>query len=187
VAPPQETVDKDTARTRRLTHRTIQRVTDLENQFNTIIAALMEMTNALYRLREKAEGTVEWDLALRNMMLLMAPVTPHIAEELWLLRSGEGSVHTQEWPVFDPSKLVEDTVEVVVQVNGKLRDRLNLAPDATEEQALAAAQASPKVTGDRRKGVPEGYLCPGPSPEPRCVNVLQTRGEMRGDIRVALT
>ncbi len=149
VAPPQETVDKDTARELgRLTHRTIQRVTDdLENfQFNTIIAALMEMTNALYRLREKAEGTVEWDDALRNMMLLMAPVTPHIAEELWLLRSGEGSVHTQEWPVFDPSKLVEDTVEVVVQVNGKLRDRLNLAPDATEEQALAAAQASPKVT-----------------------------------------
>ncbi len=132
----------------RITHRTIQRVTkDLEEfQFNTIIAALMELTNALYRLREDGEGMPEWNDAIDTMVKLMAPVTPHIAEELWAIRGGGYSVHLESWPEFDAELARDSEAEVVVQVNGKLRERLLLAVDANEETALAAALASPRVT-----------------------------------------
>ncbi len=131
----------------RVTHRTIERVTrDLEEfQFNTIIAALMEMTNALYRVREQAEGSAAWNEAIRTMLTLMAPVTPHIAEELWAVRGGEYSVHQQSWPAFDASLAADDEAELVIQVNGKVRERMTLALDATEETARAAAFALPKV------------------------------------------
>ena len=89
----------------RVTHQTIEGDSrDLEAyEFNTIIAALMEMTNALYKLREQTEGSPEWNEAIETLLMLMAPVTPHIAEELWAVRGGEYSVHQQSWPVFDAS------------------------------------------------------------------------------------
>ncbi len=131
----------------RAVHQAIGRVTkDLDEfQFNTIIAALMELTNSFYRLRESCEGSSEWDDALATMVLLMAPVTPHIAEELWARRGQPYSVHTRQWPAFDAALAAEEEVTVIVQVNGKVRDRLTLPAGANEAESRAAALASPRV------------------------------------------
>ncbi|HTW08977.1 MAG TPA: class I tRNA ligase family protein, partial [Acidimicrobiales bacterium] len=75
-----------------------------------------------------------------------APMAPHITAELWERRHGEGArVHTQAWPVADPAMLTEETVTLVIQVNGKLRDKISVSPAATEEEVVAAALACPKV------------------------------------------
>jgi leucyl-tRNA synthetase len=75
---------------------------------------------------------------------MMAPSCPHIAEELWARRGGDYSVHQQTWPAHDPALMVQDTVEIPVQVNGKVRDRIEIAPDADEATARAAAEALPR-------------------------------------------
>ncbi|MGE0571951.1 MAG: leucine--tRNA ligase [Dehalococcoidia bacterium] len=119
---------------------------DLEAfKFNTVVSSLMEYTNALYRLRDAAEGSPSWNEAVDTLVLLAAPITPHLSEELWSLRGHEYSVHQQAWPLFDSARLKEDQVEVVVQVNGKVRDRIMLAPEAAESDATAAALAAPRV------------------------------------------
>ena len=142
-----QTSGADERSLRRLTHQTIARVTkDLDEfQFNTIVAALMEFVNGLYRYRDTTEGTAAWDEAITTMLLLMAPITPHIAEELWQLRGGGYSVHQQTWPTSDPTLAAEDTVTIVVQVNAKVRDRLELPAGVAEAEAVAAALASPRV------------------------------------------
>ncbi|MHB8685068.1 MAG: leucine--tRNA ligase [Dehalococcoidia bacterium] len=134
---------------RRWTHRTIGRVTrDIEAfHFNTMIAALMEYTNELTRLRESG-ATVDggaWDEAMRVLVLMLAPSVPHIAEELWQRLGQAYSVHTQSWPLSDAALAAEDTAEIAVQVNGKLRDRLSLPLDAPEDVARAGAMASERV------------------------------------------
>jgi len=132
----------------RLVHRTVKRVTrDLEDfQFNTMVAALMEFTNGLLPLKDQpVASTPEWRNAIETLVLLMAPSTPYVAEELWE-RLGMGySVHVQEWPTFDEALTRHETVEVVVQVNGKVRDRLTVEPNITEEDAKALALASERV------------------------------------------
>ena len=140
---------------RRWTHRTIERVTrDIEAfHFNTMIAALMEYTNELTRLRESGAAVdgAAWDEATRALVLMLAPAVPHIAEELWQRLGQPYSVHTQAWPAFDPALAVEEAVEIAVQVNGKLRDRLSLPLDAPEEaareRALASGRVAPLVAG----------------------------------------
>ena len=132
------------------THRTIREVTeDLEGfRYNTAIARLMELTTALARARE-AGGveTATWERSVENLILLTAPFAPHIAEELWELRGKPYSVHQQDWPEFDESLVVADTVEIVVQVNGKVRDRITLPADAGEDDARARALESDRVKG----------------------------------------
>jgi leucyl-tRNA synthetase len=125
-------------------HQTILKVTDdIRNfRFNTAIAALMEMNNALFKAKDSAVvGTGMWHEALEIQLKLMAPIFPHITEELWHRLGKSESIHLQTWPQGDPAKAQEDEVEVVVQVNGKVRDRLLVArgtPQATlQEQALA--------------------------------------------------
>ena len=132
------------------THRTIRDVSaDIEEfRFNTAIARLMELTSALTRARESGgvdEAT--WARSVETLILLTAPLAPHIAEELWERRGKPYSVHQQAWPEFDESLVVEETVEIVVQVNGRVRDRLTLPAGAGEEDALAAALASERVQG----------------------------------------
>jgi leucyl-tRNA synthetase len=133
---------------RRRTHQTIKRVTDDFERFafNTAIAALMEFSNFLFRVREAGgAGTADWKEAIRAMVLLLAPVAPHLAEELWA-RNGEAfSVHQQGWPVYDSALAKPPQVTLVVQVNGKVRDRLTVAADISAEDARAAALASEKV------------------------------------------
>jgi leucyl-tRNA synthetase len=139
----------ETRELRRWTHKTIEKVTDDigEFRFNTMIAALMEYTNYLTRLRET--GAVvdadAWAEAMQSMVLLIAPTVPHIAEELWERIGKPYSVHTQSWPGFDPALAAADEVEVPVQVNGKVRDRLMLPLDAAEAEARDRAMASASV------------------------------------------
>ena len=126
----------------RMTQKTIQKVTlDLEAyHFNTAIAAMMELTTAALH----AEGPSR-DAAVDTLVLLLAPFAPHITEELWQRRGGAGSVHLQSWPVYDPAATREIVVTVVVQVNGRVRDRIELPAGTTEQALRAAALRSPKV------------------------------------------
>jgi leucyl-tRNA synthetase len=133
---------------RRLTHRTIEVVTrDIETfSFNTMIARLMEHSNATARYREQGDvDAAAWDEAVDSLLLLMAPLAPHLAEELWERRGRPYSVHQQPWPAFDPELARQDEVELVVQVNGKVRDRVRLATSTSEDEARAAALALPRV------------------------------------------
>jgi leucyl-tRNA synthetase len=126
----------------RMVQRTVQKVTlDLEAyHFNTAIAAMMELSTATLH----ASGPSR-DGATDALVLLLAPFAPHIAEELWQRRGGSDSVHRQSWPSYDESAARDLRVTVVAQVNGKVRDRLELPAGLTEQQLHAAALASPKV------------------------------------------
>jgi leucyl-tRNA synthetase len=134
---------------RRRVHQTLRKVTnDFENfEFNTIISALMELLNEMYKAREAgAVGTSEWDEATEIYLKMLAPVAPHIAEELWTNQLGRPySVHQQRWPKVDEAAAKEDEIEIPVQVNGKLRDRIVVPAEAGEEQIKAAALASENV------------------------------------------
>jgi leucyl-tRNA synthetase len=140
--------EAETQALRRLTQRTIAQVTtDLDGfQFNTMVAALIEFVNELMRLKDgPVARTPAWWEALETLVLLMAPSTPYVAEELWERLGMPYSVHQQTWPSFDPAMTRDDLVEVVVQVNGKIRDRLTLAPDEPEARVRELVLASERV------------------------------------------
>jgi leucyl-tRNA synthetase len=147
TSPAGQASAADARAVKRLTHQTIKKVSaDFEAfEFNTIISALMTFTNALYKFRATVEGQPEWDEAITTMLKLMAPVTPHVAEELWARRKGPYSIHTQAWPVFDAAAAAEDEVTLVLQVNGKVRDRITMPAGLSEEDARAAALANESV------------------------------------------
>lgn len=130
------TADEMRAIERKL-HQTILKVTDdMANfRFNTAIAALMELNNLLVRAKETAVvASPIWQEAVRTQLLLMAPIFPHISEELWQqLKPNSSSVHVQSWPQGDLAKAREDEITVVVQVNGKVRDKLVVAPGTAQE------------------------------------------------------
>ena len=134
---------------RRRVHQTLRRVTDdFENfEFNTIISALMELLNEMYKAREAgAVGTSQWEEAIEIYLKMLAPVAPHIAEELWTEQLGKPySIHQQKWPEVDESAAKEDTIELPVQINGKVRDRITVAAGASEEEIKTAALASDAV------------------------------------------
>jgi len=136
----------DAARSlRRVTHVTIKRVTeDVSNRFNfnTAISAIMELVNACYSYREQSEqNSAVIKEAIQALVILLAPFAPHITEELWEEMGNKDSVHLQPYPQVDPAALVLDEITVVIQVNGKVRDRLEvpagLEARALEEKALA--------------------------------------------------
>jgi leucyl-tRNA synthetase len=129
---------------RRAVHQSIKKVSDdFETfEFNTIVSTLMELTNSLYKYRAALDGTPAWTEAIDTLLKLMAPVTPHIAEELWERRGRPYSIHQQSWPVYDAAAAAEELVTIVVQVNGKVRDRIQVAAHAGEAEAKAAALAS---------------------------------------------
>ncbi|GGK15229.1 leucine--tRNA ligase [Deinococcus malanensis] len=114
--------------------------------FNTIIATLMELTNTLVKAkRSPVASTPAWDEALNIFNLMLAPVAPHIAEEIWFGRGQEGSIHTHRWPAVDVSAAVRDTVTIGVQVSGKVRGEVSISKTATQEEALGAARANADV------------------------------------------
>ncbi|MGO0123268.1 leucine--tRNA ligase [Desulfothermobacter acidiphilus] len=135
---------------RRLTHRTIERVTrDIEEfGLNTAVSAIMELTNGLLRYRDK-EGKDCDPGALREaveaLVLLLAPFAPYLAEELWEVLGHGESVHRQRWPVYDPELAKAEEVEVVIQINGKVRAKVQLAATVTPEEMEAAARREPRV------------------------------------------
>jgi leucyl-tRNA synthetase len=134
---------------RRRVHQTLRRVThDFENfEFNTIISGLMELLNEMYKAREAgAAGSREWEEAQDTYLRMLAPVAPHIAEELWTVQLGKPySIHQQAWPKVDEAAAKEDSIEIPVQVNGKVRDRVVVPADASEDEIKAAALASEQV------------------------------------------
>jgi leucyl-tRNA synthetase len=143
--PPITASDETKKNLRRKVHQTLRRVTRNFEQFefNTIVSSLMELMNEMYKAREAgAAGTDEWKEAQDIYLRMMAPVTPHIAEELWLQLGKPYSVHTQQWPAVDEAAAKEDVIELPVQINGKVRDRITVAAEATEEEVKAAALAS---------------------------------------------
>lgn len=146
---------------RRQTHQTLKKVQeDIANrfQFNTAISAIMELVNAAYHYREEVENpdpaTVRETVEL--LLLMLAPFAPHIAEELWSATGHQDSVHSQPWPQYDPKAIVSDEITVVVQVNGKVRERLSvpaeISDDELKEKALAAEKVQSFIGGkDVRK------------------------------------
>lgn len=140
--------EKDVRALQSLTHRTIKRVTeDIDSfSFNTMIAALIEFTNELMKLREQPVAqTSAWREAAETLTLLMAPSSPYVAEEMWSRLGNRFSVHQQEWPTFDEALATADTVEIPVQVNGKVRDKITVETGLPEDELLAAARASDKI------------------------------------------
>jgi leucyl-tRNA synthetase len=133
---------------RRVMHQAIAAVTaDYEGfRFNTGIAKLMELANALADAREQGIGASDaYAEAVDTLLLLLAPVAPHISEELWQRRGKPYSVHHQPWPVSDPAIAAADTIELPVQVDGKLRDRLLVAKSTTADEIERLALASERV------------------------------------------
>jgi leucyl-tRNA synthetase len=133
---------------RRKVHQTVRSVTyDFENfQFNTIISALMELMNEMHKAKQNgAWGTPAWEEAVDIYLRLLAPVAPHISEELWARLGKPYSIHTQEWPEVDEEAAAEDEITLIVQVNGKLRDRITLPVGTSEEVAKAKALESENV------------------------------------------
>ncbi len=131
-----------------LTHRTIKRVTeDIDSfSFNTMIAALIEFTNGLMKLRDQPVAkTSAWRGAAETLTLLMAPSTPYGAEEMWSRLGNEFSVHLQDWPAFDEALAAVDTVEIPVQINGKVRDKITVETGLSQDQLLVVAKASDKI------------------------------------------
>jgi len=138
---------------RKSLHQTIKKVTnDLQNfRFNTAIAAVMSLRNVL-KGEAEAAGSEVWNECLEGMLLMLAPIAPHITEELWQkLKPGSGSVHWQPWPAFDEELVSEDLITLVVQINGKMRDRVEIpagtSKEETEQTALVAPKAQPYLEG----------------------------------------
>jgi leucyl-tRNA synthetase len=138
----------DSALLRRKVHQAIQRVTaDYEDfRFNTAVARLMELTNTLQdHLAGGGRRDAEWDAAVRTLVLLLNPMAPHIAEELWEELVGSGLVADADWPEFDAAAAAEPEIELVVQVGGVKRDVITAGVGLGEADALAMALASEKV------------------------------------------
>jgi leucyl-tRNA synthetase len=148
--PPTGTqIDDDAVRAlERQRHRTISIVTeDLENfRFNTMLARLMEFTSYLGKVREADNvGRAAWDQAVETLLLMIAPAAPHIAEELWERTGHAYSVHQQAWPSWDESLAAAETYTLVVQVNGKVRDKFDVPVDIADDDAKAMAMSSANV------------------------------------------
>lgn len=127
--------DNDAAVTR-AQHKTIKRVTDSLHRwsFNTAIAGLMEYVNDLYKLKVDGFSDAAWRDALSALVQMIAPFAPHVAEELWQQLGHDGLVHETMWPAWNDALIVEDTMTIIVQVNGKLRAKLDVAKDTPKEE-----------------------------------------------------
>jgi leucyl-tRNA synthetase len=138
---------------RRKTHQTIAKATrDFENfSFNTYIAALMELSNTMAKAKTAVFASPAWTEATRTFLLLIAPACPHLAAELWERLGFAGTVHQQRWPQSDPELAAEDVREIVIQINGKIREKLTIAVDCTkeaiEQQALALETIKKGIEG----------------------------------------
>jgi len=133
---------------RRKVHQTLRQVThDFETfEFNTIISALMELLNEMQKASENgAVGSAAWDEAVDIYLRMLAPVAPHVAEEIWVDLDKPYSIHMQSWPEVDETAAAEEQITLVVQVNGKVRDRISVPVDIGEEEAKALALSSAAI------------------------------------------
>ncbi|MDX1688164.1 MAG: leucine--tRNA ligase [Candidatus Promineifilaceae bacterium] len=140
--------DDATRDLRRKTHQTIRKVgDDMESfSFNTAVAALMELRNAIMDARDgRNVSAAAWDEAVDGLLLLLAPVAPHIAEELWARRGNAYSIHEQPWPEWDEEIAKEETITLVVQVNGRVRAKVDVPAGISNEEAERVALAEENV------------------------------------------
>lgn len=156
---------------RRVMHKTIKKVgEDLDQfRFNTMIAALMEFTNYLSAVREaRAVTRSSWQEAVTTLLLLMAPSTPHLAEELWQRMGHPYSIHQQSFPSWDEKLIIDEQITLVIQVNGKLRDRVTVAATIAEDNVRKLALEREKVQNHLRgKDIARVIYVPG-----RLVNIV---------------
>ena len=139
---------KETEALERHTHKTVRKVSeDLESfSFNTAVAALMSFSNELISARSAEMAKTEvWSEAIRSLVLLLAPMVPHLSEELWERIGGDYSVHAQAWPEWDEELARPATIEMPVQVNGKVRARFQVEVDAPQEEVERLALEQPNV------------------------------------------
>ena len=140
---------KEEKELRRILHVTIKKVTDdIKDRFmfNTAISSVMELVNAFYNFQDKTdvnEGLLH-EVGI-NLIKMLAPFAPHITEELWSRIVGEGSVHQTKWPKYDAKATVLDEVEIVLQINGKVRDKIVIAADLDRDAMQKAAMEQPRV------------------------------------------
>ena len=133
---------------RRILHVTIRKVTeDVRDRFmfNTAISSIMELVNAFYGFQDKAINDDLVREVAKNLLLLLAPFAPHITEELWSQLFAEGSVHQQHWPKYDEQALQQDEIEIVLQVNGKVRGKLSIDAGLDREAMQQAVLATPRA------------------------------------------
>ena len=155
----------------RATHRLVARITDEYDRwsYNTAVAGFMEFTNALYRYVQTDDGphTATLAAAVDALLLVMAPAAPHLCAELWEARNG-GHVHGEAWPTADPAKLIDEIVTMVVQVNGKVRDRIDVPSDLDADAATSLALACEKVGAALDGNEPQKVV----ARPPKLVNVV---------------
>lgn len=142
---------KEEKELRRILHHTIKKVTediDKRYNFNTAISAIMELVNAVYAIKDASavNGGLMREL-VSALLRLLAPFAPHMTEELWAQLGEEGSIHKCAWPTYEESALVQDEVEIVLQINGKVRDKVLLPATATKDEMETLALANPRVQG----------------------------------------
>jgi leucyl-tRNA synthetase len=132
----------------RFTHQSIKKVTgDMDRlHLNVMIAGLMELTNYLTKVKESANVPKKvWQHSIDALVTMTAPTAPHMAEEIWHKLGHKGSIHNHSWPQWDEELAKEDEITLVVQVNGKLRDRPTVPASISEDEAKKMALASEKV------------------------------------------
>jgi leucyl-tRNA synthetase len=144
---------------RRKTHQTIAKATkEIANfSFNTYLASLMELSNVMAKYKAEVYGTVAWVESVRTIILLLAPACPHLTEEIWQRLGLQYSIHNQNWPKFDPELAAEETVEIVLQINGKIREKLVVpigsSIDELQEIAMKNELIQKAITGKTVKKV----------------------------------
>ncbi len=150
---------------------TIKKVTeDVRDRFNfnTAISAVMELVNELYRYKEGEVNDALYSTCIRMILVLLAPFVPHITEELWQELGYEGYVYDQKWPTWNEDELKKDEIEIVVQINGKNKEKINIPGDATREDMLKIAEENEKIKGlTEGKNVVKVIAVPG-----RLINIV---------------
>ncbi len=165
LSPEQKTL-------RRKLHETIKKVSDdyaRRHTFNTAIAAVMELMNELARFSDESQqGSAVKREAIENIVLMLSPIVPHITQQLWFDLGHDDLLAQTKWPTCDESALVRDEIELVVQVNGKLRSKINVAANADKDSIEAMALADEKIkTNIEGKTVRKVIVVPG-----RLVNIV---------------
>jgi leucyl-tRNA synthetase len=142
-------VSDDASRSlRRKVHQTIAKADSdmVEFKWNTAVASLMTLRNTMLdSLKTREVSAASWTEAVETLLVLLAPIAPHVTEDLWNGRGHNESIHLQSWPKADPAIAAEDTVTMVIQINGKVRDRLDVPAQISEAEATEAALATPKI------------------------------------------
>jgi leucyl-tRNA synthetase len=143
------TVSDDVSRAlRRTVHQTIAKADSdmVEFKWNTAVASLMTLRNTMLdSLKTRKVSAASWTEAVETLLVLLAPIAPHVTEDLWNRRGHDESIHLQSWPEADLAIAAEDIVTMVIQINGKVRDRLDVPAEISEAEATEAALAAEKI------------------------------------------